>query len=415
MKKTMKIALFTETYLPYINGVVTHVKSLKDGLEQLGHEVLVVTAESNARHHYVQNGVLYCPAMNLKRFYDYGISYPVSQTRFEFLQQFAPDIIHIHTEFGVGYSGAAIAKRLNVPLIYTLHTMYDDYLYYVAPRPFIAVIRRVAHRYARYLAEHATMVTGPSLKVQEYLKACGANVEVTVVPNPVELDMFRPENIDPQRRTQFRQAYGFQPQDTVVCFCGRLGREKSVDVLLKYWAATVRPEHHLKLIIFGGGPSEEELRELAQKLNIADTVSFTGKIPHEELPHYYAGCDLYATTSLSDTNSISMLEAMATGLPVLHIHDPLNAGQVRDGVNGYIFHNEQELLQQMLNWKALPQKQQQEFRLSVRNSVGNSGAIDLARAIEKVYQKALGQNSPVSKKEQRKLRATVRKVRRPRD
>jgi len=106
----MKIALFTETYLPHINGVVTHVKSLKDGLEQLGHEVLVVTADADAHRHYIADGVLHCPAHTSERFYGYGVAMPLSTTRLKMVSRFQPDVIHVHNEFGIGLSGIMIAR-----------------------------------------------------------------------------------------------------------------------------------------------------------------------------------------------------------------------------------------------------------------------------------------------------------------
>ena len=129
----MRIALFTETYLPQINGVVTHVKTLKDGLERLGHEVMVVTADSSTSRHYLQGDVLYCPATRLKRLYNYCAALPISNTRLRYIRRFNPDVIHIHTEFGVGISGVVAAKILNIPLEYTLHNMLDEYFYLIVP------------------------------------------------------------------------------------------------------------------------------------------------------------------------------------------------------------------------------------------------------------------------------------------
>ena len=106
----MKVALFAETYLPYINGVVTHIKLLKEGLEKLGHEVLVVTADPDTHRHYIQNGVLHCPAKAFKRFYDYGIAMPLSHKRLKMIEDFDPDIIHLHPEFSIGISAAHLAK-----------------------------------------------------------------------------------------------------------------------------------------------------------------------------------------------------------------------------------------------------------------------------------------------------------------
>ncbi len=381
----MNIALFTETYLPYINGVVTHVKSLKDGLEQKGHNVLVVSADVNTYHHYIKDGVLWCPAKELKRVYDYGLASPVSMKRLRIIKKFKPDIIHIHQEFGIGLSGLAIAKVLHVPVVYTMHTMYDDYLYYVAPKPLIPMAKRLSHRYFRYLSKRASAITGPSLKVSEFLQECGVAKEVNVVPNPVELDKFQLDKIIPERVQAIKQQYHIQDKELVVCFCGRLGREKSVDVLLNYFASQVQREDHIRLMIIGDGPNREELMDQTKELHIDDLVTFTGKVAHDDLVNYYACCNLYVTTSLSDTNSISMLEAMATGLPVLHRYDRLNEGQVRDGVNGYIFNNAREMYDYMKKYRDLDDEQKLIFKHSVMESVKKSGQENLANYLLDVY------------------------------
>lgn len=397
-EKFMRIALFTETYLPYINGVVTHVKSLKDGLEKAGHQVLVVSADSHARHHYIRDNVLWCPAKEFKRFYDYGLAFPVSMKRLRLIKKFAPDIIHIHNEFGIGLSGISIAKILKVPLVYTLHTMYDDYLYYIAPKPLIPMAKRISHRYFRYLGKRAAAITGPSQKVQEFLHECGVAKPVNVVPNPVELDKFSLDKTDPEKIAKLKASYQIAPEDLIVCFCGRLGKEKSVDVLLDYFSKVVDRKDHIKLMIIGDGPSREDLEQQAARLKIDDVVIFTGKIPHDDLVNVYACCHLYVTTSLSDTNSISMLEAMATGLPVLHRYDKLNEGQVRSGVNGYIFYGAEDMYQYMLDYQKKSEDEKKILKHSVIESVKKSGQETLAKYLLEVYNHLDQENHKKNKK-----------------
>lgn len=384
----MRIALFTETYLPYINGVVTHVKSLKEGLEKQGHEVLVVTADPHTNHHYLKDKVLHCPAKSIKRFYNFGMAFPFSHTRLQYLRAFDPDIIHIHQEFGIGYSGMQIAKILKKPLVYTLHTMYDDYLYYVAPRPLIPLVKKFSHRYAHFLADSAVCLTGPSKKVEEYFRECGIDKDVSVIPNPVELDTFDPAGVSEAEIAACRAKYGLAVTDTVACFCGRLGQEKSVDILLDYWKKAVSPKDGCKLMIIGDGPARPALEEQAAALGIADQVIFTGAIRHNDLPPYYACCDLYITASLSDTNSISMLEGMASGLPVLQRNDPLNEGQVENGINGYIFGTPAEMRTDILKIRDLAPEEKKAFRRKVRNSVKTSGCEALANYILAVYRQS---------------------------
>ena len=147
----------------------------------------------------------------------------------------------------------------------------------------------------------------------------------------------------------------------------------------------------MHLIIIGDGPCREELEEQSQKLGISDMVTFSGKVLHEELPPYLASCDVYVTASLSDTNSISMLEGMATGLPVLQRNDPLNADQVRNGINGYVFNDAQEMGDFLRQIKSKTPEELDILKKSVIASVKSSGAEDLANYVLTVYHKLYDQ------------------------
>lgn len=390
----MRIALFTETYLPHINGVVTHVKALKDGLEAMGHSVLVVTADSKTRKHYIKGNVLYCPAhKGPKRLYGFDLATPVSRTRLRFLQDFNPDIIHIHNEFGIGLSGIGISKILRIPLVYTLHTMYDEYIYYVAPPPLVGVTKSISHKYFRIFAKSANEVTGPSLKCQEYIQnETRVDKPVNIIPNPVELEAFSPDKITEADKKAFREKFGIRPDETIAIFVGRLGREKSVDVLLDYWAEEISPQDNLRLVVIGDGPELSNLQKQARALQIDNTVVFTGKVEHSDLPPYIASGDIYVTASLSDTNSISMLEGMAAGLPVLQRYDELNKDQVREGVNGYVFRNASEMASELRRVRGMNEQELKYLKLSVRQSVRNSGAQNLANYVCDVYNRILTQD-----------------------
>ena len=164
----MRIAIFTETYLPDANGVATHIKTLKDGLEALGHTVLIVKSDASSRRHYIENGVMHCPGIKSKKLYNYNLSSPLSLERLIILKKWNPDIIHIQNEFGIGFSGVMIARMLKKPLVYTLHTMYDDYIYYVAAKPFIPIVKKASHGYCKSLAKKASALTGASKKIEDY-------------------------------------------------------------------------------------------------------------------------------------------------------------------------------------------------------------------------------------------------------
>ena len=381
----MRVAIFSETYLPDVNGVATHVKILSDGLQRLGHEVLVVTADAKSRKNYIEKGVLRCPAITAKKIYNYSLSSPVSLQRLRILKKFNPDIIHIHNEFGIGLSGAFIAKLLKIPYVYTLHTVYDDYIHYIAKKPFVPIVKDASHVYFKLLGKKATAITGPSKKVDDFFKSCGVKTPVSVISNSAELDIFNPNMIDMDKARKFREDHGIKDTDFVGCFCGRLGKEKGIDNLLSYWKETVSEKDNLKLVIFGGGPEEDNLKALAKELEIDKDIVFTGKIPHDELPHHYAACNFYITASMTEMHSISMLEAMASGLPVLYINDESNKSQIDDGVNGFIYSNAQDMYDKMIYLKKLSKDDYEAFRERVRKSVSKSGAEGIAETLLSIY------------------------------
>lgn len=385
----MNVALFTETYFPSVNGVAAHVKTLRDGLEKLGHKVLVVTADKHCKHHYIEDGVLHCPSVEVKRFYGFGVAPPYSRKRLRMVAEFAPDVIHIHHEFGIGISGIVSARQLGVPLIYTLHTMYDQYICYIAPRMFLRAATKFSHKYERFIARNATALTGPSKKCDEYFKRIGIQKEMNLIPNSADLDAFDPKKVAEEQKAEFREKYGIPADRRLACFVGRLGQEKSVDVLLEYWAQTIVPEDRLHLVVVGEGPEKENLEKQATDLGISDMVTFTGFVKHDIMPIYFSACDVYVTASLSEMNSISMLEGMATGLPILQRYDEMNADQIKSGVNGYLYHTAQEFADKMREIALLSQPELAQLKEKVIESVRSRGSADLASYMLNVYAQSI--------------------------
>ncbi len=400
----MKVAIFLEAYLTFTNGVRTHVETLKAGLEKLGNEVLIVCALPGIKKHILKDGVLCCPSIGLKKMYNYGMAGPINFRRFKYIKDFKPDVIHIHTEFGIGFSGASIARLLRIPYIYTMHTMYDDYIYYVAPKKLINIAKKTAHFYFRLLAKKATCIIGPSFKAENFLKVCGVKKNIDIIPNSVELSLFNECSVSSQKKQALKEKLLLNEDDVVACFCGRLGKEKSVDVLLKNWSELVKERANYKLLIFGDGPCMGELKSLATHLNLSRNVIFLGKIPHKELPPYYCLCQFYITASLSEVHSISMLEAMSTGLPIFNIYDELNNVQIKEGVNGFIYKNVFDLKRLIYSFESMNEEQKKALRKSTRESVLKYGEEDLARKVLIVYEKAL---DIYSKKRQAKKRANI--------
>lgn len=388
----MRVAIFTETYFPFISGVVTHIETLKNSLEENGHEVLIVTTSPKTKKHYIQNGVLYCPAMQMKRIYGYGFSNPVNLQRLRILKDFNPDVLHIHTEFSMGIFARFAAKRLKKPIVYTLHTMYDDYLFYVAPKKFEQkMVMPAAHLYFRKMAEAATEVIGPSLKVVEYLHRCKVDRHINVIPNTVDLSDFMPENVATSDVIAVREKLGLLENDVALCFVGRLGKEKSIDVLISYFAQHFKGNERYKLFIIGDGPEKDNLNEQIETLDMSLQISLLGRIEHQDIPPYYHACDLFATASLSEMNSISMLEAMASGLYVVQRFDVYNKAQISVGENGATFDTSQEMATLLLEQGSLTPSQCKQRRQTVTAYTTRYGKKEFIAQVLDVYTRAIYQ------------------------
>ena len=385
----MKVALLTETYFPYINGVTTHVKTLKDGLTALGHEVLVITASPDTRKHYIKDGVLYCPAIRLKNIYGFGVSNPYSRTRLKILQEFNPDIIHVHNEFSMGLFGIYAARKLNKTLVYTLHTSYDDYIYYVMPKVLARVGNKLLDKYLGLYANKSKAIVGPSEKCFEYIKKASHKKKVRILPNSVEMSLFDPNKVNQNEVKELRKSLDINESTFVACFVGRVAQEKSIDVTLEFLAKTLQKDDDICFVVIGDGPALDDFKNLAENLGIIDKVRFTGRVEHEDLPKYYMMSKIYLTSSLSEMNSISMLEAMAMGLPVLQRVDEINKDQIEVGKNGYLFTDEKEMYKYLKYLSSLDEEKYKQIKFEVEETVSQKDEVEIARKELVVYEKAI--------------------------
>jgi len=384
----MKIAIFTETYLPFINGVVTHVRLLKDGLEKLGNEVLIVTADPTVRHHHMDGHLLRCPAHTFKKIYGYGVASPVSANRLRYLHRFKPDIIHIHNEFGVGFFGMQAATILSIPMVYTIHTMYDDYLHYVAPSGMTYVLNKTITFYLKQITRQACAVIGPSAKVEELCRRHGIEKKIHLIRNCPDLDAFNPKNANLGQVAALKAKYGITPDAKVLVSTSRIAKEKSLDVIITYFGRCFARDPEYRLLIVGSGPDLEDLKELAAQLGLSDRVLFTGAVPNAEVPNYCHMGSLFVSASLTEMFSIAMLEALAAGLPAVIRRDVVNRGQIDHGVNGFIFDDEAEFDQSVRGFFAMSPEKRDALVASTIASVSSYGSMDLAAEVVAVYKEA---------------------------
>ena len=329
---------------------------------------MIVTSDHTARKNYIKDGVLRCPARKSDQFL-IDLSVPLDYARYSLVRAFKPDVIHIQAEWGISLFGLQTARLLRIPLVYTLHTEYSKFLSYAVRSAMIPLASAILARLERFIAKRATIITSPSRKGQNYFHSIGVDVEVEVIQNSVDLDGFDPSLFSCADKHGLRTSLGIKPDEMCALFVGRMGPEKSVDVLLDYWARTIRPEHKLRLLLIGGGPDDKKLREKAKALGLDNQVVFCGKIPHANIGLYYAICDAYVTASVSEMHSIAMLEGLGSGLPVLQRLDEMNIGQLQDGVNGYLYETAEDFGRLLLALRVKSPPELSGIKQRVRQSV----------------------------------------------
>lgn len=387
----LNIGIFTDTYTPDINGVSVSVEILRRQLEKLGHNVFVITTSLESKFSGItyENGVLRIHGIRLKKLYNYRMSMPYSIAAKKYLDAMKLDIIHVHTEFGIGIFGRLYAKSRNIPLVYTYHTMLEDYTHYITKGTSIDPgAKKLVRTVSRAYCNNASAVIAPTEKTKNTLLRYGAKSEIHVIPTGVDISNFSPENIDFHTLSEFRKKYGLENKFTVL-YLGRLAPEKSVEVLIDGIKKLSEKRNDIKLLIVGLGPSLEPLKEYANNQYVSDIVEFTGRMEYSEVPIAYWASDIFATASLTETQGLTYIEALAAGLCVLARMDEASKIILKDGVNGFYFTDSDSFAEKVLHYINLPTEQKDEMRKKCLDTAMEFSADTYGKNVDALYHSIL--------------------------
>ena len=340
----MNICLITDTYPPEINGVATSTANLRQTLSDHGHNVLVVTTNATSDKLTYEDGVVRVPGMEMKGLYGYRLTKIYSSEAMKYVAAFRPDVIHCQTDLGLGTFSSFAARRLHVGIVYTFHTMIEDYAYYVTKGHFDRFARHVVRAFYRAKSDMFSEFIAPSDKIKDYLRSIGVDTTIPVIPTGIDFSRFSPEKEDKERTAKLRKQFGILPTDTVILSLGRVAKEKSIDVLLRGYARFLKngEPRPTKFVITGFGPAEAELKDLAVELGIQDKVVFTGKCAPNEVEHFYRLGDYFVSASTTETQGLTFMEAMAANLIVLARYDDHLVGTIQDGETGFFFFDDED-------------------------------------------------------------------------
>ena len=387
----MRIGIFTETYAPYISGLVTSEIMLKKALEKLGHEVYVVTANLEDFHYRYdeEERVLKIPGIPTG-IYDSRLTsiYPVRAVNK--IKKWNLDVIHSQTEFGIGTFARLLAKQLNIPLVHTYHTMYEDYVHYITKGYFNKSSKKIVEYLTLFYCDKTVSeLIVPTKKTYDLFKEkYNVDREVHIIPTGIEIERFYDENIDKEKLTIIKKNLNLTDDDFIGIFIGRLGQEKNIVFLLNVVKELKEKLPKFKFLLVGDGPDFDEYKQIIKEYGIEDKVIMTGKVPWEEVPYYYHLADIFLTASHTETQGLTVIEAMASGSVPICIKDESFENAIIDKVDGMLFNTEEEcinIITKLYNDRNLLKKLSQQ---GIKDSDKFSSKY-FAESVLKVYQEAI--------------------------
>ena len=350
----MRVGIFTESYPPLVNGVSTSILMLQKALEKLGHEVFIVTVSDDKKNYTLEDDghILRLPSMNLANCYDYKFTsvYPIKAVNI--IKKMNLDVIHSNVEFTIGIFARVVSEQLGIPLVHTYHTNWEDYTHYITKNK--KILDDICKKLLKYLVvffedKTVTELIVPSNKIYNIFKdKYKFTKNIHIIQTGIETSKFYKENFSSKDINNLKKKYGIKKKDFVIMTVSRLAKEKSVDRLINNQKELLKRYPNMKLLIVGDGPDIDKLKMQVCSLNISKNVIFTGKVPLEEIPIYYQLGDVFVTASKSETQGLTVVEAISSSLPIVAVKDDSFISSVIDDFNGYVFTSDEKYIESIL-------------------------------------------------------------------
>lgn len=370
----MRIGMMVDLYKPYISGVTIYVEINRRYLEKMGHDVFIFTFSGDKEYIDEEPNVYRSQGLPISE--GFALNFAHNRKVKQMIQSM--DIVHVHHPFISGQLALRYCKPLNIPVVFTNHTRYDIYVQAYAPTLTKEISQTFIQSYLPRFCAKVDMVVSPSAGMAKILRDLKIEAPITVIPNGVDIWKFQQAN-GREKRSEF----GFSADDILLCYAGRLASEKDLPLVIKSFNAVSQTIDNAHLLIMGSGTVESLLKEMASQTPSSDHIHFTGRIPYDDLPTYLTMCDAFVTASSSEVHPLSVIEAMASGLPVLGVDSPGVGDTVEDGVTGFLSTNEPMLFTAKMMRLCLDQNLRHRMSYAAREasnlySIERTGAIMLS-------------------------------------
>ena len=346
----MRVGIFTESYPPLVNGVSTSILMLEHALTKLGHEVFIITVSDNKKDYVLENNghILRLPSVNLANCYDYKMTsvYPIKAVNM--IKKMNLDVIHSNVEFTVGIFARVVSEQLSIPLVHTYHTNWEDYTHYITKNK--KILDDICKKLLKYLVvffedKTVTELIVPSNKIYNLFKdKYKFTKNIHIIQTGIETSKFYKENFNQKDINSLKKKLGIKKKDFVVMTVSRLAKEKSVDRIINNHKELVKKYSNMKLLIVGDGPDIDKLKDEAKSLGVSDSVIFTGKVPLNDIPIYYQLGNVFVTASKSETQGLTVVEAISSSLPVVAVKDDSFVNSVIEDINGFVFTDDEKYI-----------------------------------------------------------------------
>ncbi len=392
----MHIAHFTNTYQPVVSGVVRSVSSFRQALTELGHNVFIF-AQHASDYNDTEPFIFRYPSIDLPLTHHFPLTIPISPFVDKLLPSLKLDVIHSHHPFLLGQAAATKANELNLPLIFTFHTRYREYSHYISLNQ--ELVKEAIDRWVGDYLQKCHHIVVPSDSIKDLLaEEYGITRQVTTIATGIDLEPYQAAN-----RQQMRHKLGWGEQKVMISI-GRLAEEKNWGTLLDAAAQVMQQRPEVRLVIIGGGDERRGLEKRAKDLGVAGRVEFTGVLPFDEVPSYLKAADLFVFASVTETQGLVTMEAMAADLPVVAVTATGTQDVVTDGQEGLLTDNDSQALAQAIERVIGDETLRQRFTQAACQKAKSLDNKLQAKKLVDVYQQAIA-----DKKADRQVRVDKRK------
>lgn len=370
------------------SGVDTSTQLLAKALRALGHTVVVfvpwkerVTDENDAT-------TAALTAIKVSSRQPTYISVPVSWSVYERFRRENFDLIHVHTSTTVNLLAWQMSSVLDLPIVYTYHTMTVEYAHYLGKfvSKFSSVVEPAIELFDRIVCNGADAIVAPSHKAQEYLGHIGVRPKVTVIPNGINLSIFTPGE-----SRYLQERLGLRAEQPVLIFVGRLNEEKRPELVYALFRRILRDCPEAVLVFVGEGTLHEELESSIAQDGLQDCVYLLGSIAYADMPRVYQSADLWVSSSMSEVHPMVALEATACGLVAVAMHDPALDGVILHEQTGFLAETEEEFVTAAVSLLQDEGKRQRMAEAGARHALEFSVDVTAQRMAE-LYHVVLQEN-----------------------